>query len=205
MCRELPKWEPLKNSVIFMDGFTGLTPVQYRLAELFLIHAREVLFTVTLDPREPARKESSIQHVLSEPPCGWLPFLGKGAWRFPEGGYGVQRPSGLAFSEQSGSGFHEQNLYRYYGKSWESAPEHIRVYRGRNPAGEAAYVCSQMERLVPPEGNAIQGYGGDHGRSACIQRGSVPAQFDEAGIPYFLDDKKHPGESHRGGALKIRP
>ena len=31
LCRKLPQWEPLKNSVILLDGYTGFTPVQYRL------------------------------------------------------------------------------------------------------------------------------------------------------------------------------
>lgn len=30
LCRELPRWEKLKNSVIYLDGYTGFTPVQYR-------------------------------------------------------------------------------------------------------------------------------------------------------------------------------
>ena len=41
LCRKLPQWEPLKNSVILLDGYTGFTPVQYRLAELFMIHSRD--------------------------------------------------------------------------------------------------------------------------------------------------------------------
>ena len=49
LCRELPKWEILRDSVILLDGFTGFTPVQYRLVELFLLHARKVLCSVTID------------------------------------------------------------------------------------------------------------------------------------------------------------
>ena len=64
LCRELPKWEPLKDSIILLDGYTGFTPVQYRLVELFLMHAREVVCTVTIDSRENAYKESSIQHLF---------------------------------------------------------------------------------------------------------------------------------------------
>ena len=57
LCRKLPQWEPLKNSVILLDGYTGFTPVQYRLAELFMIHSREVICCVTADPREMLYKE----------------------------------------------------------------------------------------------------------------------------------------------------
>ncbi len=64
LCRELPKWEVLKDSVILLDGFTGFTPVQYRLVELFLLHARKVLCSVTIDPRANAYQEGSIQHLF---------------------------------------------------------------------------------------------------------------------------------------------
>ncbi|MFR3752874.1 MAG: hypothetical protein ACLTW9_12370 [Enterocloster sp.] len=60
----MPKWEILRDSIILLDGYTGFTPVQYRLVELFLMHAREVVCTVTIDPRENAYKESSIQHLF---------------------------------------------------------------------------------------------------------------------------------------------
>ena len=49
LCRVLPQSEIVKNSVIALDGYTGFTPVQYRLLELCLIHARQVLMTVTAD------------------------------------------------------------------------------------------------------------------------------------------------------------
>ena len=64
LCRKLPQWEPLKSSVILLDGYTGFTPVQYRLAELFMLHAREVLCCITADPREILYKECSIQHLF---------------------------------------------------------------------------------------------------------------------------------------------
>ena len=64
LCRKLPQWEPLKNSVILLDGYTGFTPVQYRLAELFMIHSREVICCVTADPREMLYKECTMQHLF---------------------------------------------------------------------------------------------------------------------------------------------
>ena len=47
LCRVLPQSETVKNSIMVLDGFTGFTPVQYRLLELFMLHARKVMVTVT--------------------------------------------------------------------------------------------------------------------------------------------------------------
>lgn len=64
LCRKLPQWEPLKSSVILLDGYTGFTPVQYRLVQLFMIHAREVLCCISADQREMLYKECSMQHLF---------------------------------------------------------------------------------------------------------------------------------------------
>ena len=73
------------------------------------------------------------------------------------------------------------------------------MYKGRNPAGEAAYVCSRIEQMIKEEGMRY--------RDAAVITGDLPSygrelahQFDEAGIPYFLDDKKSILEKSHGGA-----
>lgn len=191
LCRELPRWDVLKDSVVLLDGYTGFTPVQYRLVELFLLHARDVLCSVTIDPKENAYEESMIQHLFymsKHTVCRLTDMArrhgiekkkdvictGKPAWRF------VDSPE---------LDFLEQNLYRYNGKIWDKPVEHIVLYRGREPAGEAAYVCSMIRKMVQEEGMRY--------RDAAVVTGDLAAygrelahQFDDAGIPYFLDDKK---------------
>ena len=49
LCVVMPRSAIVKNSVIALDGYTGFTPVQYRLLELCLIHARQVTVTVPVD------------------------------------------------------------------------------------------------------------------------------------------------------------
>ena len=36
LCKHLPESRLIKDSVITLDGYTGFTPVQYRLLDLFL-------------------------------------------------------------------------------------------------------------------------------------------------------------------------
>lgn len=191
LCREIPRWEPLKDSVILLDGYTGFTPVQYRLVELFLIHARDVLCTVTMDDRENAYKESGIQHLFymsRHTVCRVADMARQHGIPKKEDMICSRRPA-WRYVESPELDFLEQNLYRYHGKEWTGIPEQIRIYKGRNPAGEAAYVCSRIEQMVQEEGMRY--------RDAAVITGDLPSygrelahQFDEAGIPYFLDDKK---------------
>ena len=62
--RELPRWEKLTDSVIFLDGFTGAHPGQYRLAQIMIRCAREVVCTLTVDLREELYRECGIQHLF---------------------------------------------------------------------------------------------------------------------------------------------
>ena len=191
LCRELPRWEPLKDSIILLDGYTGFTPVQYRLVELFLMHARDVVCTVTIDSRENAYKESSIQHLfyMSRHTVWRVASMAKRHGIPKKEDIICNRRPAWRYDESPELDFLEQNLYRYSGRTWEGNVERIQVYKGRNPAGEAAYVCSRIEQMIKEEGMRY--------RDAAVITGDLPSygrelahQFDEAGIPYFLDDKK---------------
>ena len=191
LCRELPKWEPLKDSIILLDGYTGFTPVQYRLVELFLMHARDVVCTVTIDSREEAYKESSIQHLfyMSRHTVCRVAAMAKQHGIPKKEDIICNRRPAWRYDESPELDFLEQNLYRYSGRTWEGNAERIQVYKGRNPAGEAAYVCSRIEQMIKEEGMRY--------RDAAVITGDLQSygrelahQFDEAGIPYFLDDKK---------------
>lgn len=191
LCKELPKWENLKNSVVLMDGFTGFTPVQYRLAELFMIHARDVLCSVTVDPRVNPYKESSIQHLfyMSKHTVCRLAELGRR--------HGVEKKEDVIcdsrpawrFKGNLELDFLEQNLYRYGNDVWGKPPEQVQVYKGRRPSEEAAYVCSRIQKMVREEGLRY--------RDAAVITGDLSVYgreiahiFDQMEIPYFLDDKK---------------
>ncbi len=52
LCRELPKSKLIRDSVIVFDGFTGFTPIQYRVIKQLLELAREVVFSVTISSEE---------------------------------------------------------------------------------------------------------------------------------------------------------
>ena len=191
LCRELPKWEVLKDSVILLDGFTGFTPVQYRLVELFLLHARKVLCSVTIDPRANAYQEGSIQHLfyMGKHTVCRLDYMARHHGIAKEPDVICSRRPAWRFLESPDLDFLEQNLYRYYGNVWDRPADHVVIYKSRGPAGEAAYVCSRIEQMVQEEGLRYRDAAVITGDLASYGR-ELAHQFDEAGIPYFLDDKK---------------
>ncbi len=191
LCRELPKWEILRDSVILLDGFTGFTPVQYRLVELFLLHARKVLCSVTIDPRANAYQEGSIQHLfyMGKHTVCRLDCMAKRHGIAKEPDVICSRRPAWRFVESPDLDFLEQYLYRSYGTVWDRPADHVVIYKSRGPAGEASYVCSRIEQLVQEEGLRYRDAAVITGDLASYGR-ELSHQFDEAGIPYFLDDKK---------------
>ena len=129
LCRELPKWEILRDSVILLDGFTGFTPVQYRLVELFLLHARKVLCSVTIDPRANAYQEGSIQHLfyMGKHTVCRLDCMAKRHGIAKEPDVICSRRPAWRFVESPGPGFLGQELYRIYGTVWDRAADHVGI------------------------------------------------------------------------------
>ena len=64
LCRILPQSPLIKDSVIALDGSTGFTPVQYRLAELFMAYAKQVIVTVTADPEVDLYGSMGMQNLF---------------------------------------------------------------------------------------------------------------------------------------------
>ena len=191
LCRELPRWEKLKNSVIYLDGYTGFTPVQYRLAELFMLHAREVVCTVTVDLRENPYEKCGIQHLFymgRHTVCRLKELADRHHVEIKQEIRCDRRPS-WRFKDSESLDFLEQNLYRYTGKVWAGKKPDIRLCQGKTPAEEAAYICTMVNRLVREDGIRDREIAVITGDPVSYGRELIHP-FEEAGIPYFMDQKK---------------
>ena len=191
LCRELPRWEKLKNSVIYLDGYTGFTPVQYRLAELFMLHAREVVCTVTVDLRENPYEKCGIQHLFymgRHTVCRLKELADRHHVEIKREICCDRRP-GWRFKDSESLDFLERNLYRYTGKVWGGKQPDIRLCQGKTPAEEAAYICTMVNRLVRENGLRYREIAVITGDPASYGRELIHP-FEEAGIPYFMDQKK---------------
>ncbi len=189
LCRVLPQSEIIKQSVVTLDGYTGFTPVQYRILELMMIHAKKVVVTVTMDPGAQPFKKESIHHLF---------YMGKEMvtrlHRLAEK-HGIQRDKDILmegtvcrFKDSPSIGFIEGHLYRYTKEaSWE--PKEVQVYRAVSPGQEVAAAAARIHRLVQEEHVRY--------REMAVITGDLPGyryeivnRFQAEGIPYFMDSKK---------------
>lgn len=218
LCRHLPESKLIRDSVITLDGYTGFTPVQYRLLDLFLRYSRRVVVTVTVDPAVPERGKRGVQdlfymscemidklnalarqnHVKREPDIvlDEHPTVRyrRGAKRRAEQEARVERKAqagqeALTVSPASSAlDFLEQNLYRYSGRVYSGKAEEIRLVQAVNPAEEISCVVREIGKMLR------EGY---RYRDMAVITGDIGSfagelihQFDASEIPYFLDDKK---------------
>ena len=191
LCRELPRSEMLKNSVIFLDGYTGFTPVQYRIVELFITHALDVVCAVTVDYGADPYRESGIQNLFymsKHTVCRLAAMAKAGGVELKEDVILDRRPA-WRFAQSPALDFLEQNLYRYNGRAWKGEQDQVKLFCGQTPEEEVRYVKSRIESLVREQGLRYRDRAVATGDLAAYGR-EITRQFDQAGIPFFMDDKK---------------
>ena len=184
LCRVLPQSEMIKNSVVTLDGYTGFTPVQYRLLELLFTYAKKVIVTVTIDPASNPYKESRMQNLFymsKQIVCRLTDLASKNGITKEDdivlGADGLKR-----FADSPAIGFLEQHLYRYDNACYEKEQKEISVYQAGKPGQEVAWVAGQIHRLV--QGKQVR-Y-----REIAVITGDLPSyghelvnQIEAEGIP----------------------
>ncbi len=192
LCRVLPRSEIVRNSVIALDGYTGFTPVQYRLLELCLIHARQVIVTVTADRNAAVYGTAGMQNLfyMSSQMVRRLTKLAeenqvkklKDVWL--EGAF-------PRFLESPELGWMERNLFRYRRSCYEGENTgSLELYQGKNPSEEISYVVHRIQELLRREGLRYRDLAVVTGDLAGYGK-EIAHQFGQNQIPFFMDDKKN--------------
>ncbi len=176
----------LKNSVLLLDGFTGFTPVQMNVIRELLHVCSKVLVTVTLDARENplqlgkphqlfymSRKMihtlSGLTSDLDEPVL--LKEAGKGR-----------------FETAPALGFLEQQLFRYRRAVYEEEQQEICILAAESPVKELEETARRIRRMIR-ENNLKYGEIAVITGNLEAYKSTAAQVFEEAGIPYFLDEK----------------
>ena len=194
LCRLIPESGLIRNSVIALDGYTGFTPVQYRLTELFLVYAKQVYVTVTADEAAGIYGKMGIQNLfyMSRQMAVRLSEIAEKnqVKKLPDIILGEQK--NRRFARRPELAWLEQNLFRYGTETMYTgeATDSIVFFQASNPSGEVSHIVHEIQRLVQ-EGKARY-------REIAVITGDLPGygkeithQFTQNQIPHFMDDKKN--------------
>ena len=215
----LPKSEIIKGCVIAFDGFTGFTPIQYRVIQELLRLTSKVIVTVTIDTAENPYQMDGEQKLfhLSKKTVADLKMLGEeaGIPMLPEvlcsGRSGHEMADGERqnaempcggmpdrkgverlprFRDNPELAHLEQHLFRYPVVPYEEETERIHLMEASTPKEEVRQTCIEIYRL-------LNGGKGLHYRDIAVVTGSmetygndIEEEFAKFGIPIYMDQTR---------------
>ncbi len=178
----------LRDSIICFDGFTGFTPIQYKLIERLGKIAKELRFTITISENH-YKKGKLLPHdlfYLSTDTIDNINEIGKRSnieismpvicdnkeiGRFPIG----EELSHL-----------ERNIFRYPYDKYEKEVENINVKVSRDVRQETYYVARNIKNMVMNEGYSYNDIAVVSGNLEDIEH-IYNEIFPKFNIPYFID------------------
>lgn len=180
----------LENAYIWIDGFYGFTPQQYRiLVELFK-KAKEVSLTLTLDSRgdlyqsfdetDPFYESRRTFDKLNKITAFYNISLKEPVKLFNQN----------KELEKNKELFHlEKEYFNYPVEEYQKETKHIKLFAASNPYSEIEHTARLILKFVREKGYRYRDIAVVTGKIAQYQK-IIEGVFKEYKIPYFIDDKK---------------
>ena len=186
LASRVPQSQLLAGSELFLDGYTGFTPIQYELLEALAGVADNMTITVTID-RVSAQKDVLSEHelfYLSKDTIHRINRLGERLGIFVEEEY--LEGEAPRFTNAQEIAHLEKNIFRYPYDTWECSCCQIHIQEMKNTREELRSVARQIHAMVR-EGRYRY-------KDIAIIHGNVEELFPIAeeilpqlDIPYFID------------------
>lgn len=182
----------LKDAVVAFDGYTGFTPVQTLFLKTMFPLVKDVYVTIQLDPREEYMLPSKNHELfhLSKKYVQSLVKLAKetGTEFNPQDVVILKEPEKCRFKGHEGLAHLEKSLFRPCYTRYTEKQQDVRIHHFANPERELRYVAAKITQYV----NAGFRYQDMAVVTADLDTYSdlMKEIFDNASIPYFVDEKK---------------
>ena len=144
----------MKNSVVIFDGFTGFTPIQYRLIAELMELSRMVIVSVTLGEGENPYQitgEQELFYLSKKTVRDLQKWAQRGNVRQAEDVY-LGKEGLPRFRESRELAHLEKQLFRYPLKPYEESQKDsipaIQIREAMSPAGEVRGACILIKKLV---------------------------------------------------------
>lgn len=189
LARYIPESELLRGSVVYLDGYTGFTPIQYEVLHALLQTASAITVTITIDEAG-AKQENCEEHelfYLSKDTIHRLYQLAEHLDIYVEERFlngACPRFRGAEELQHL-----ERNLFRYPYRSWNAPITRIRVMAMHTPGQELRKVARQIHAMVRNGEYRYQDIAVIHGNLEQVQPFAEEI-FPRLGIPYFIDTKQ---------------
>lgn len=186
LAQKITESAKLKDATIYIDGFTGFTPIQNKVLKKLLPYAKKIVAAFTIDEKRSGGpyREYELFALPKKEICRLKEMAVK---------LGVPvLPDVILHPDTAGSAelrHLEQNLFRYPFHVYRGGTEDIKVSRLKNPKEESRYILSRIEHLVRVEGYRYKDLVVLTGDMESYQP-ELEKCFEDAGIPYFIDGNR---------------
>ena len=181
----------LRESVIALDGFTGFTPIQWKVIRELSLYAKEVIITVVMD------KEQALSQSVREESLFYLGqktvqtahriceenqiAMEEVEWTLCKNGKRHEKNPVLAHLEE--------NIFRFPVRKREGDCESIKIMQMKSPKEEVRTIAEKIEKLVRTQGYRYQDIAvvtGDLDKYARFFK----YEFSKLSIPCFIDQTR---------------
>ena len=190
LCTYIGSSNIIRKSTVVFDGYTGFTPIQYKVIELLMIHAKNVVVTVTMDTKENYRNisgEHELFYLSKETINKLYELADKNNIECKED---ILMDDGVCRRFNNEPLRHlEKNVFRFKNAPYEGKTDDcISIFEAFNPHQEINYVVYRIKSLVK-EGYRFKDIAVVSGDNAAYSK-YISKIFEASGISTFIDDKK---------------
>lgn len=191
LCRHIPNSSIIKNSDIYIDGFTGFTPIQYKVLGLLMKHSKKVTISITLPNNRIHINEIREHHLfyLSKSTINRLEQVAKQFNVLMLPSHSIDDEIPYRFNENLALAYLEKNIFSNKKIEPYKGEQSISIHIAANPYGEAEFVAREIFTLIRDKGIQY--------RDIAVVTGDVEGYyrafkevFTLNDIPYFIDYKR---------------
>lgn len=191
LCDYVPYSNIVKNSEFYLDGFTGFTPIQYKLLEQLMKYSKRVIISLTL----PSYKANDTKQL--EQDLFLMSVKTKNRLIKIAGDQGIDIEKMIImkddvpvrYKKSDALAYLERNIFRYNHGSFNKRQKDVSIYAAGNIESEMSHVVNVIKELVRERGYRY--------RDIAIVTGNMEAyhriaakQLNDGKIPCFMDHKR---------------
>ncbi len=191
LCQVVERSSNIRNSEIVFDGFTGFTPIQYKLLELLLTCCRDVQVSVTIDIREKLNVREGMHNLffMSKDMAGKLMAICDRVHVDVRQPVMLGQECNWRFKDRKDLAFLEANVFRPSYGVYGEVPENIHMYAATTRKEEINYCIGEIIRLTGKEGYHYSDIAIVTGEVASYGK-QIANVCEHNNIPVFVDHKK---------------
>lgn len=180
----------LENATLWIDGFYGFTPIQYKVLHEILKKVKHANMTLTLDQLQNMDDLSDESELFYESKKTYNKLIKIAEQEKVEISESILINKNIPYRFKNVALAHlEKNIFRYPYKIYKKDTNGIHLYSAPDIRKEVAHISSQIMSLVRDYDYRFRDIGVVTGDLEGYEK-VIGKNFFEYGIPFFIDKKK---------------